>query len=369
MRVIIHAGLPKTGSSALQEYLYSHRSELAELDLVYPDLGHQDHWMIAAAMAKNPMNFHHAQRRLEAGERKRELQNALGAFRKIAEGTKPGQTLITSHEGYSIGESPSRLVQFFREVDVDSAVTFIAYARDPVEHYASAVQQVLKNDRARSFAPSSWVSPHIARIDSLLKVGASLIVRPHSRSSLDGGDVVTDFFGILHRLNLRTPDDPSAARGTNSSLTAKACAVLHLTRQLDTPAKRMLLRRAVRAFDRPEFGPKLTSPDSWRMTIEATNARPWNRTMRRLQSEGMVASARLLDESARSTAVLTDKDVDHWLESAFDPDYVERLRDRLAGKKTSESSDNIAVRDYLGRLIERTRQDRAEPTGAGVESD
>ena len=47
MKALIHIGLPKTGSTALQISLYNSRDNLLNHGVLYPDLGHTQHGYIA----------------------------------------------------------------------------------------------------------------------------------------------------------------------------------------------------------------------------------------------------------------------------------------------------------------------------------
>src|SRR5829696_1011748 len=203
MQVIVHAGLPKTGSSALQQYLASHREQLRERGIVYPDFGnHENHWRVVAAFHNNPENSRDVKRRMQKEnvqaaleETKRELHDCLAA-------AGPSETVIISHEGFGNRNTNEGLKEFrdflFGHTD---AVSVLAYGRNPLDLYASYVQQRLKALGNNVAPPSNWVSSHGHRAALLLETfgEARCEFRIYSPAMLVARDVIADFGDYLFR--------------------------------------------------------------------------------------------------------------------------------------------------------------------------
>src|SRR5207302_9806333 len=69
VKIVLHAGFPKTGSSTLQRYFGSHILGLSQNGIFYPKFDKfPSHWALTAAFHDSPENYHHVQRRIATGD-------------------------------------------------------------------------------------------------------------------------------------------------------------------------------------------------------------------------------------------------------------------------------------------------------------
>lgn len=151
MRVIIHVGATKTGSSALQRYLFENAGRLAEDGICYPSAGvvANAHHLIAAAL--HPSAF-----RMHAEHLPDPLDARVAAFRELmrealaqAEAAR-AHTLILSSE-YLWWNLPDRLFDEWRSALDGHTVEIYAVLRKPDQWIQSSYLQALKSGQERDF--------------------------------------------------------------------------------------------------------------------------------------------------------------------------------------------------------------------------
>lgn len=183
--VVVHAGLPKTGTSAVQSWLHAHRELLAERGVSYPDHDLDSNGVSSG----NVMALAEPDRKGAWRVSERAVGQTLGAF--VDSGK---DTLLLSSE-------------LFGPVVPDLAAVlphgtrFIIYVRDPLELLESGYNQSVKRTRTtRVFeVPADlrggWLGPSEADLERILgsaPSGISLDVRPYHPDLFEGGSVVAD---------------------------------------------------------------------------------------------------------------------------------------------------------------------------------
>lgn len=283
MHVIIHAGLPKTGSTAVQEYLALNRASFARVGVLYPELGHRSHWLLAAALSDDPAAYHQTVRRLTPEQVDQETGRALERVREVLAGAGRDDVVLLSHESFAAEERLSRLDAFVNEASPPGTkITYVAYARPPVDHYPSGLQNALRSIRDAFSPPSSWNSQHPDRgLAMKTRFGDHALVRPYVRRMLVDGDVITDLKSVIGAITGKVlPSHQVGTVSNNTSLSADACALLYTLRtHPDRPSLPVLalLRRKLARYDQGEVRNKLKIPDSWKRAIEHRNQDRWNR--------------------------------------------------------------------------------------------
>jgi hypothetical protein len=284
MQVIVHVGLPKTGSSSIQRYLAQHREEMRQGGVHYPDFdGEESHSALAVAVRENPELYWRSKRRRHNGLSVPEwIENTMGKLRDCLAGATPSDLLILSSEGLISSESAVELQRLLGILNEYAAeVRVLAYIRNPVEHYPSAFQQALKMPTGQMDTPSKWMSGHSKRVAALLKAlrKDQINLRVFSRSCLIKSDVIEDFRAYAGKVSEKTLPAQGQEIVANSSLSGEACALLMAVRtRMPAPddLEYRRLRARIMAFDRDLKRPKLRLPDKWASAITTINGRDWN---------------------------------------------------------------------------------------------
>jgi hypothetical protein len=266
MHVIIHIGMPKTGSTALQLGLAGNRGPLQEHGILYPQLEHLSH-------------AHHVLMPLFVppstvwGRVKQRLGPDLDAaslaqwqiVRDQVQRDKPTR-LVLSTESLFAPLDTQRLAEFAKLLgDIADRITLVAYVREPAAYYRSILMERAKRTlRPRPADPVSYRLP-IEQLRNAL--GATVIVRPFDRASLHKSDINSDF--LLHALSIDMPG--MAAVESNVSLAPETAAVFQRFMASKTSARRWLvgememqaindLHEIEREISRPKTGYGLPSP-------------------------------------------------------------------------------------------------------------
>lgn len=136
-RVLLHVGAPKTGTSFVQDVLFTHREELARDGLCYPADRFDAHFLAALDLMQLPWGG------LEAG--------AQGAWDRLAAQVRawPG-TAIVSHE--ILGRATREQARRARESLGDADVEVVVSARDLARQIPAEWQENLKHRRTIRYA-------------------------------------------------------------------------------------------------------------------------------------------------------------------------------------------------------------------------
>lgn len=255
-RLVLHAGLPKTGSTSIQRFLNANATALSE----------QGVWFRPAADRKNrrdhnflAMAFWNRVQRIYADRYGDDLERLRNDSREAWTGLldefarSDHETLLISGEFFTRA-AIAHVEEFAQESLTDFDISVLFYLRQPSAHYVSWLQQHLKgsNDMmAFSRSRSNWAR----RLRMWKKVG-DVTVREFNRSALVGGDVVDDFASVLG-VDIRGFRRPADA---NESISAEGMDLLVAHRRLHWPN-----------------GPDRIMPESLRLieeiqAIEATKA-------------------------------------------------------------------------------------------------
>lgn len=271
MRILLHVGMPKAGSTALQTALAGARGRLAEHGAVYP----------RGPFIPRTHNF------LIAGieERKRELprllRNAYGdrldqiapAFERwmselrAAAARHPSGTMILSSEWLFRlrGDSKfDRLAEILR--GIGDSIEVVAYVRRPSDQYLSAAQQILKGSHViKPIAPIRYRTP----LEGFARIAGRLHVVKYDRAAFPGGDIVRHFLESFVP-EARDVADTGGDHAANTTISAEGMAILAEYRRVNHRRRRNRfttdtdkLLRAIRTADLAIGGdlrPRLLDP-------------------------------------------------------------------------------------------------------------
>lgn len=225
MKIILHMGQSKTGTTALQETLNASAARLRERKILYPSFDRRfaNHQLLLGLCdCANRL----APWRLEdLGGPEGAVEVATRGWKRICEDIRrtPPELLVLSSE-YLVHNPDSaqkaKLAALLSELSQD--ITPVVYVRHPVDHYRSRLQQSLKfRDRP--------AAPYAMKIkESLLEIEAAFGRFPElvafDRKLLHGGDIVCDFATRFLSPWLTPADLPG--QQSNPGLSAEALVLL-----------------------------------------------------------------------------------------------------------------------------------------------
>lgn len=200
-RVVLHAGLPKTGTTSIQQFLRKNARALAKKGIMYSPVADEsslgNHNLLATAFCKYVPRIY-VDTYLDDLDRLQ--QDGIAGWRKLLSDFRASdhETLLISGELF-IRCDVKRLAEFVHEemAQLEFSTTF--YLRRPSTHYASSLQQHIKG--ANELLPfarrqSRWSQ----RLTQFRQLG-DVTIREFNPDALVARDVVADFastvgFGI-----------------------------------------------------------------------------------------------------------------------------------------------------------------------------
>lgn len=269
VKVIIHIGQAKTGTTSLQSAFSASRAALRAQGFLYPDCrGEPNHGLLTVPLMTQPQRSLRARVGTDPeAARAYSLQVWSELSDQIAGAAAETaiETVILSSEFFWRAQFVDKLRPLIaRFVAAETELEFLAYIRRPSEHYVSLAQQTLK---------ANHILPPLARLDRAMFTKFSgigpLTIRGFDRQSLIGGDIVADAAAVLG-IDDRRLTRPEAE--ANTTISAEAMVLLQEHRQRDHPERRNVftpdtkrLLRAIRAveanhpgvFTRPRLRPEL----------------------------------------------------------------------------------------------------------------
>lgn len=228
MKVILHFGMPKAGSSALQAGLVAARPALVEAGILYPRapvLSHSANALTLGLLPRDelPRYVRHALKGKPPPE-------ALFADWMVKIRSRMaqigGHTLVLSAENLWEIRSPgpaARLRAVLQDLGA-TRIEAVAYLRRPSDWYLSAAQQVLRaSHKLRPLRPVAYRAPLETFAAHVADPGA-LRVFLYDRGAFPGGDVLNHFRETV--LPGAPLEAAPAGRAVNETLSAEGMALL-----------------------------------------------------------------------------------------------------------------------------------------------
>ncbi|MCA0922807.1 hypothetical protein [Pseudooceanicola nanhaiensis] len=227
MKVILHIGPPKTGSTAIQSALFPARERLAEQG-IYTFLGSKNVARSLSTYYDRPdrplipgmrMHFTSPQQAKEWSQKNWETFEAHVAKEK------PEVTLLSSEHFAGLHNLKGFIGRLRRTFD---SIGAIYYLREPASLYCSVVDQAIRGGRRLSDLPDPWsyTYPGPEQIQRYLDAlgPENVVVRSFQRAHLHEGDIRSDYFHVLRsRFGLDFEVD-IGAQPLNESLSGAATA-------------------------------------------------------------------------------------------------------------------------------------------------
>jgi len=253
MKVLIHFGAPKTGSTSLQESLASARYALEKNGVLFPDLSKvtgdpisaRAHHLISPLFKDSDVWNQGELHRLGGHEKLLSAAEAAWAEvkRQIAE--KEPKLLILSSEKF-FGDIDSDAVKRFNMMlaEISPFIISVIYVRAPADHYLSACQQNIKHK-------FEFRQPHPMECRKKIEyirehLHSELYVRGFEKNQLVGNDLVVDF--ITNYLSEYISPKMVPTQIKNTSLSAEAMELLHSYKHMPSNPKPEFKNRKVSKF-------------------------------------------------------------------------------------------------------------------------
>lgn len=234
MEVILHIGTTKTGTSTIQLACHKSRRRLQDDGIFYPAIGSMNRHSILSVpfyRTQVPREFWR-----DFGSEKQAVDKvSFGYWDSIAEDCqkmKPERLLLSGEHFLKI-DLFEDFAAFFRERFEGAKLRAVCYLRNPVQFYVSAFQQIIK-------ASSRIAKPQNEMLASALscwqEVCDELVIREFNRDTLEGGDLLADFFhhGVCHPSALEDLVRQKRFRA-NETLSAESMIILQKFRRYNFP--------------------------------------------------------------------------------------------------------------------------------------
>jgi hypothetical protein len=228
MRAVFHIGLPKTGTTTLQNSLHGARGALARHGILYPSLlplGHRNHHPLILSVLppeKLPRQFRF---RSQAQRARLEADAAASVARQIA--AAGARDLLLSSEYFSREFNEAELARV-RDLLARFGVAELAFALylpRPSAHYLSLLTQSLRFSATPKPPEPFGIRP---RLEALRRgfPDAHILPAVFAREMLAGGDIVRDFAGRF-LAPLGVPEDAvPTLREANVSVSGESTEIL-----------------------------------------------------------------------------------------------------------------------------------------------
>jgi hypothetical protein len=229
MKTILHIGMPKTGSTALQDSLNRSHDGLLAHGVLYPEnpgkVGFINHKYIVADLLDHDRLPRHLVRGQDAGtiaDKQRAFRRHL--MRQVRDARPRGLVISTESLFRSFNQAArDKLAALFADLRTEPEA--VAYLRKPSAHFASALQQHIK-------ASSIVRAPKVPHYRSVIGSYEKLLGRGRvhlnlfDRAALHEGDIVADF-AVKYLGPLGVPRSVLLApETTNETLSAESVDIL-----------------------------------------------------------------------------------------------------------------------------------------------
>lgn len=235
MRILLHIGSPKTGTTALQACMTENHALLANQGVLYPRVSSHPitHHFLSFLLRERtglPRLFRQLYRDHPdwlARDFARDWNEVKAQVQKYVP-----HTLVLSSESLYVATDVERGPAFrdlLRSLSPD--ISLVAYIRRPSEYYLSLIQQSLKSS-SRFTAPGPInIRQRIEFFETLFE--QPVVIIPYDRAHLHQSDITADF---LHRFlpKVALPSNVVGV-GVNETLSAESMALMQAYRRVNHP--------------------------------------------------------------------------------------------------------------------------------------
>ncbi|MCB1725362.1 MAG: hypothetical protein KDJ39_16885 [Gammaproteobacteria bacterium] len=234
-KLIIHIGAPKTGSTALQSFLYSRRKSLEVDSMLYPDVnlrgyGHHD---LAFLLGGGYPSWATKQDR-GLGDLKKDLSQAAHSNH---------DTIILSSENFYLFPNPAALAEILESTGIsrDRQTKIVVYIRRQADAHMSWYNQIVKSQGYTGTIYQS-IEEYYSLWDYAIQLEKwehvfgkeNMLIRRYGIATLPGNDICADFIRATE-LNIEPPD--SGGTPTNPRINRDLLEFQRLINRLPLPAQ------------------------------------------------------------------------------------------------------------------------------------
>lgn len=266
LRILLHIGTPKTGTTSLQSLFYNSRETLLSHGILYPEVSFfQKHSILAVpyyAAGTMPREF-----RYSLGDDRDHVEElAMSYWNDIARqvrDTPELHTLILSGEAFFDIVDHERLKNQLAIAFPEAQIEVLCYLRAPPSYYVSLLLQHIKAS-SRLYWPASenWET----KLRGWMSIGA-LTLREFRPDQLLDGDLVTDALSYIfpdsNPLEADPFSEPKKMAKLNTSLSAEAAHLLVTYRgQIHASSENILMPDSIRLVRALQIAQELLPADS-----------------------------------------------------------------------------------------------------------
>jgi tetratricopeptide (TPR) repeat protein len=358
MKAIIHIGTLKTGSTSIQNSLFSNRELLLKKGVIYPDIGsHFQHWgLFTAFMDEHPSNFHIF--RDWGWGRESSEQWSLEKVEQIRQYARSNnQYMIISAEDLHRINSKLENFKHFLD-DIFEQYFILLYGRLADSYYSSWISEFIGQGVNNFTFPLDY-KHNLINVVNLWKsvFSDNFIARPFSSESLVNGDVVDDFLEVVDRVLGVKLKSNFVKVYENASPSGTAIALLHLFNQKNNRFVENKLntfwfnaRQLLRTCPASQESPKLSFSKEVREIIRINNLPEWKQFIEicreTCSKHGLIVSEDSIDCKKEITHIMSniqEFDVDKWIESYLTPEGLNYVITYIVNQYTGLSQINLLL--------------------------
>ena len=224
-RLLLHIGMPKTGTSALQAVLSAGHDDLARSGVLYPKTPDGTHNFLVAGFSRYPPRTIRHRYRHDPAALEHDFAVWWDNIKTQIADRKPDLVVMSGEAMFRpLGRFKGKPKALLTQISKDILVA--AYVRRPSSYYLSHAQQKLKGSHQLEPPRAIRYRPILAAYQA----DFPLQVVPYQRESLKDGDIVADF--LTRFLPGIAIAPPSADAGElNETLAAEAMSILQEYRE------------------------------------------------------------------------------------------------------------------------------------------
>lgn len=266
--LVLHVGMPKAGSTALQKMLQRHSRALEAEGVFYPRIDRG----VAHQFLNIPLDFANSAPRLlrhffnsDSTRARKHFETTWSLLSSMIDKAEPN-TVVLSCEGLFSRANLHAEPDLFELIRTKfSRAVVVIYVRSPASYAASAMQQHVKHSGTlRSVSPPNY-RRNIEAWER--RFPGAVVVKKYERAALHCGDIFNDFSKSFMNVNLGDAIKPSSF---NTSMSAEAASVMQEFQRRFYPDKddvpmgiKKTLRASLRASERMVKPPKARLRPEW----------------------------------------------------------------------------------------------------------